>query len=247
MAQKNANELTAAQNHANELVAINKAGLDAVMNDENATAEQRAQAQADAASKDIAIKNQLERDKAKLANDYAQAQYDLALKQFEAEEAMKKKAFENDKKVKTAQVIIATITGAMAAFTGMAQTFPGPWGLVAGGIAAAAVGVMGAIQVANIQKTQYVGGTAPTKPTFTMPNIQAGAGASSGVPASSPSLKDSTLYATGGGQKGGGAAKPPVQTVKLDDSTPLRAYVLVGDINSAQDAQNALQRKATGF
>lgn len=70
---------------------------------------------------------------------------------------IKKKAFEDDKKVKIAQAAIAGIQGAVAAFAGAMQLGPiaGP---IVGGVLAAAVGVLTGINISKIKQTQFNGG-----------------------------------------------------------------------------------------
>lgn len=102
---------------------------------------------------------------------YEQQKYQLELQAFNREEAIKKKAFEQDKKMKVAQATIGMITGMVSAFTGAMQLGPiaGP---IVGGILAAAVGVMGAINIAKIKATKYQGGTPPTAPS--VPSVAIG-------------------------------------------------------------------------
>jgi DNA repair exonuclease SbcCD ATPase subunit len=72
-------------------------------------------------------------------------------------EAIRKKAFEDDKKAKIAQATIAGLMGAVSAFTGAMQLGPiaGP---IVGGILAAAVGALTAVNISKIQSQQYSGG-----------------------------------------------------------------------------------------
>ena len=196
----------------------------------------------------INIKNNAEIAKVALENKAAKANYDLKVLQYNAEEELKEKSFEQDKKMKTAQVVISTISGSIAAFTGMAQAIPGPYGLIAGAVAAALVVAMGAVQISNIQKQKYNKGTPPTPPKIQVPNLTPPS-SNSNQPQAAPTIKDSTLYGTGG--SGTGNNKPvtsstPVNVV-VNDGMPLKAYVLAGDITDVQEADEALKRKVTGF
>ena len=70
----------------------------------------------------------------------------------------KKKAFESDKKLKVAQAIMAGAMGALSAFTGAMQLGPiaGP---IVGGILAALVATTTGVQIANIKKASFDGGS----------------------------------------------------------------------------------------
>lgn len=72
------------------------------------------------------------------------------------EEAIRKKAFEDDKKARISSSIISTISGALQAYMG-AQSIPivGP---ALGAVLAALVGAMGAANIAKISKEKYKGG-----------------------------------------------------------------------------------------
>lgn len=196
----------------------------------------------------INIKNNTERQKVALANAAAKADYDLKVQQYNAEEALKEKSFEQDKKMKKAQIIISTITGSIAAFTGMAQAIPGPYGLIAGGLAAALVTAMGAVSYSNVEKQKYQKGTPPTAPKIQVPNLSPNVEPSSKT-TTAPSLKDTTLYGTGGTGTGNNklaTSSAPVNVV-VNDGLPIKAYVVSGEITDAQQAESALKRKVTGF
>lgn len=91
---------------------------------------------------------------------YNRQKYDLELKQFKKSDELQRKAFEENKKIKIAQASISMAEGMVAAYMG-AQSIPlvGP---VIGAVLAAAVGSMGAINIAKIKATNYKSGTAPT-------------------------------------------------------------------------------------
>lgn len=112
--------------------------------------------------------------------EYEQQKYQLELAAFNKEEQIRKKAFEQDKKLKIAQATIATIQGALTAFTGAMQLGPiaGP---IVGGILAAAVGVMGGINIAKIKNSKYQGGTPPSAPSIPSINVPTDIGDDRGV------------------------------------------------------------------
>lgn len=94
-------------------------------------------------------------------------EYELKLQEYNKNTEVKKKAFEQDKKLKIAQTIISTITGVVSAVTGMISAVPGPVGIVLGALAGVAVAVMGAVQVAAISKQKFDAGTPPAAPKLT--------------------------------------------------------------------------------
>lgn len=100
--------------------------------------------------------------------EFDRQKYQMDLQRYNQEEAIKKKSFEQDKKMKIAQASIAMVQGMLSAFSGAMQLGP-PAGPIVGGILAAAVGVMGAMNIAKIKATKYESGTAPTAPS--VPNI----------------------------------------------------------------------------
>jgi len=69
-----------------------------------------------------------------------------------------RKSFEQQKKMKMAQVAIATATGAMEAYAS-AQALPAPFGPIVGGILAGLVVAMGAKTMSQIASSTYQGGS----------------------------------------------------------------------------------------
>lgn len=101
---------------------------------------------------------------------YAEREYQAKLKAYNSETEIKKKAFEQDKKLKIAQAVISTIAGAVAAFAGAMSLGPiaGP---IVGALEAAAVVAAGALQVASIEATTFDAGTPPTPPSINSPDV----------------------------------------------------------------------------
>lgn len=106
---------------------------------------------------------------------YEQQKYQLELQAYNQEEAIRKKAFEQDKRMKLAQASIAMAQGMVGAFTS-AMTLPAPASYIVGGIMAAAVGVMGAINIAKIKATKYQSGTPPSPPKVPSINVDSAMG-----------------------------------------------------------------------
>ena len=140
----------------------------------------------------------------------------------------RKKAFEQDKKTKIASATIAGITGAVAAFTGAMSLGPiaGP---IVGGILAAAVAGMTALNISKISKTKFDGGgDSPAS----APSVGGGGG---GNEASSPKFQPTQFYGLGqtsqtSGGSGGGMMK---------------VYVSETDITSTQNKVKVVEDRAT--
>lgn len=109
---------------------------------------------------------------------YAVASYKLKLKTYNDETAIKKASFEQDKKLKVATAVISIITGALSTFASLAQL--GPYGVIAGVVAAAAVVAAGAIEIAKINATTFDAGTPPAPPELPSPDLTGGNTDSSG-------------------------------------------------------------------
>lgn len=86
--------------------------------------------------------------------EFDKSSKDLLDKSNKEKDAAGKKAFEDNKKLQIAQATINGISGAVAAFAGAMQLGPiaGP---IVGGILAAAVGALTAVNISKIKSTQY--------------------------------------------------------------------------------------------
>lgn len=242
--KKRDDDLYNLQNHQNAMIAANQASLAQQLADENLTAEERAALKESANQRETQMKIDFENAQNQIRYEADMAEWQSKLELFNKEEELKEKAFEADKNMKIAQVVISTISGAIAAFTGMLQSIPAPYGLIAGAIAAAGVAAMGAVQVANISSQKYQRGKPPKAPDKPRMVIGAGVGQGNTPATSSPNVKDSTLYGTGGG--GTGINNKPTQVV-VNNGEPIRAYVLAGDVSDALSAEERLKRKVTGL
>lgn len=159
-------------------------------------------------------------------------------KQAAEELAAKKKAFENEKKLKIASAIINGIQGALTAFTGAFQLGPiaGP---IVGAVLAALVAATTGIQVAAIAKTKFDSGA----PSITPPNT-AGAGSSVGGAANLGAATSTGGFTqfdqslTGsptGGSSGSGQ----------NGADPVKVYVLESDITATQNRVNVAESNGT--
>jgi hypothetical protein len=183
---------------------------------QNATNEEKAMLQS---KYDSGLISKEEFDKSNIALEKSAKNQELAIK---------KKAFESEKKSKIATATVAGITGAVSAFAGAMQLGPiaGP---IVGGVLAAAVGVLTGLNISKIKQTQFEGGAG-------------GGGASSGVSAPSPAaLNNSTLFSTGG---------DPSKLVgsKQNQESPallVKAVVVESDVTNAQNKVSAMESRAT--
>lgn len=173
-----------------------------------------------------------------IENKYKMQDYNLKLLAFKKETEIKKKAFEQDKNLKIAQTVIATITGAVAAFTGSLQSIPAPYGLIVGALSAAAVVAMGAIQVSQINKQKFDAGSPPQAPTLTPPSdVSSGAGGGNGGGAQA----GPNLYAAGQGDVNTGQGGPNGQR----QSQPIKAYVVSQEVTSSQNMNAVIERRSS--
>jgi hypothetical protein len=151
---------------------------------------------------------------------FNQQSFAIQQKAFIDSEKIKQKAFESNKKLQIANAIVTGIQGALAAYAS-AQILPPPAGPIVGGILAAAVGAFTAVQVAQINKQTYQGGTAPSKASVPTPSIP------SGSVSNSPTLSTTSLFGTAGS----GSTN---QQNQESQSQNVRAYVLESDISGSQ-------------
>lgn len=121
-------------------------------------------------------------------------------------DAQKRKAFEADKKMKIAQTVMATATGAIEAYKSLAGIpYVGPF---LGAAAAAAVIAMGAKQLSTIQSMTYNGGG--SAPSASQPSsISMGDRRNSVDLASSRSARGELAYFRGASGQGGPEAFTP--------------------------------------
>lgn len=172
-----------------------------------------------------------------IENKYKMQDYNLKILAYKKETEIKKKAFEQDKNLKIAQTVIATITGAVSALTGSIQALGMPYGAIFGAIAAAAVAAMGAQQVAQINKQKFDAGSPPQAPTLTPPSdVSSGAGGNGGGAQAGPNL-----YAAGQGDVNTGQGGPNGQR----QSQPQKVYVVSQEVTSSQNMNAVIERRSS--
>lgn len=124
-----------------------------------------AQIRNEAMNAELANVNLTEQQRKAIQDKYAKLDYEAKLKQFKAEDELKRKAFEADKRAKLIQIVINTAVGIMADFSK---------GAILGIPMAAITGAIGALQFATVLATKYHSSAqAPTPPST-------GGGSSSG-------------------------------------------------------------------
>lgn len=153
---------------------------------------------------------------------------------FEARELeIQKKALEQQKNLRRAQVVTTTAESIINAFNST-STLPPPFNFIAGGILAAAYTALGAKAIANINATTLEGGDTPGG----FSNIPGGGGFSlpggTGVPTGLP---------TGGPLPGLGGGRTTTPTIGTVAEGPIRAYVLAGDVENGVQANIALNNR----
>ncbi len=150
---------------------------------------------------------------------------------------IKKKSFEDDKKLKTASAIISGIQGAVAAFTGAFTSIPNPIAAsVVGGIMAALVAATTAVQVTAIQRQKF-------DSSGSVPGVEA-------VSTNAPSSTTSAItQASSGGftsfnQSAMGGPQNTAGTTGFTSGSQ-RVYVLESDITGVQDRVKVLESNST--
>lgn len=173
--------------------------------------------------------------KVAIANKYAAIEYKMKLDEYNKNTEVKKKIFEQDKKLKIAQTIISTITGTVAAITGTISALGGgPWAIAAGALAGLEVAAMGAIQIAAISKQKFDAGTPPPAPTITAPSSSA-PGSDSGT------QQGPQLYDIGKGDVNTGNVMRQGQ----GNNEPIRAYVISQEVTSSQNMNAVIERRSS--
>jgi hypothetical protein len=160
----------------------------------------------------------------KAAYDKAFGDLDAKAKQKELE--AKKKAFEQEKKTKIASAIISGLQGAVAAFTGAMSLGPiaGP---IVGGVLAAAVAAMTAMNVAKIKSSKFDAGDvgAVSAPDVAAPGSAEGGGAA---------FQPTQFFGLGQGSSSSGGGNGGMSKV----------YVTETDITSTQNRVRVIEDRA---
>lgn len=174
-----------------------------------------------AAEKELARKKQLAASSLEATKSGLQGISDIIGAFAGKSKAQQKKAFEAQKKLNIAMATIDTIKGAVSAFTGMTASIPGPVGLALGAVAAAGVVASGVANVKKISSTQFDSGGSPSAST-------SGGGGGSGAP-NLPQSQPAQFNIVGNSGTN--------QLANVEGATPIKAYVVSGDVTSAQSLE----------
>lgn len=185
-------------------------------------------------ARNIEIEKANARERVNRENRLAQEAYDRALAQYNLEEGMRKKSFEENKKT---QIAMAVMSGALAVVNALATQPFIPLGLASAVIAA----ITAAVNIMKIQATTYRSSGQPPQPPIPKdPN----AAAASII---GPSKSGGTSGGGGSGPTapaffGLGQAKP---NTMIKQEGPVKVYVLEEDITSTQRRVEVVQSRAT--
>ena len=154
---------------------------------------------------------------------------------YDEEAKTSKEAFEKRKKLQKATALLSAASGIVQILT-QPSTLPSPFDFIVKGINAVALGISTAVQIKNIDKTQFDGGgssgstAAPvaSAPAPTVPTV-----AKMGVPQIS------------GTEAGSSPSSQIAQTLSKASDKPVKAYVVSGDVTSQQALDRRTTRAAT--
>ena len=183
----------------------------------------------DAKEQELAKVGLTEEQKAAINAKFAEQEYQLKLDEYNRSTDIKKRAFEQDKKLRIAQTIITTITGSVAALTSALASLQYPAGLILGLITATAVTAIGAAQVAAIQKQKFDAGTPPQPPKANIPSTNVG-----GLnQTNQPELKKI------------GRTDPNIDVMVNANSNVQKVYVTSSDVDNAINKDNVIKRRSS--
>lgn len=131
------------------------------------------------------------------------------------------------KAVKIAEATISTIQGGIAAYMGMVESIPGPAGLIAGAVAAAATVAAGMVEVSKIRNTEISTGstTSAASSTTSLGNVRPAA-----VQMAATQVTNTRQTST---------------TSDIEQLPDQRVYVLESDITNAQNNVKTTVKQAT--
>ena len=153
---------------------------------------------------------------------------------YDEEAKTSKEAFEKRKKLQKATALLSAASGIVQILT-QPSTLPSPFDWIVKGINAVALGVTTAVQIKNIDKTQFDGG-----------GSSASANPSSGAPAATvPTVAKTTVPGITGVTGGNNPTSQIAQSLSRASDRPVKAYVVSGDVTSQQALDRRTTRAAT--
>jgi len=151
---------------------------------------------------------------------------------YDEEAKTSKEAFEKRKKLQKATALLSAASGIVQILT-QPSTLPSPFDFIVKGINAVALGISTAVQIKNIDKTQFDGGGSTAAPVASAPAPTVPTVAKMGVPQIS------------GTEAGSSPSSQIAQTLSKASDKPVKAYVVSGDVTSQQALDRRTTRAAT--
>jgi hypothetical protein len=153
---------------------------------------------------------------------------------YDEEAKTSKDAFEKRKKLQKATALLSAASGIVQILT-QPSTLPSPFDFIVKGINAVALGISTAVQIKNIDKTQFDGG---------------GSASSSNPVASAPAptvptIAKTTVPQIQGTTGGNNPTSQIAETLAGATGKPVKAYVVSGDVTSQQALDRRTTRAAT--
>ena len=155
---------------------------------------------------------------------------------YDEEAKTSKEAFEKRKKLQKATALLSAASGIVQILT-QPSTLPSPFDWIVKGVNAVALGISTAVQIKNIDKTQFDGGGS---------SATSGASAASSVPKPTvPTLASAPVPQISGTAGGNNPTSQIAQSLSKASDKPVKAYVVSGDVTSQQALDRRTTRAAT--
>lgn len=202
----------------------------------NAAQEEKLDTLSSAKESELANENLTSDEKVAIQNKYAQEEYQIKLAQYNQNMEIKKKEFENGKKLAIASALIA---GAVAAVNALSAAPFFPMAII--GLAMATITT--ALSVAKISSQKFDGGGSPPKPP-SIASAASSAGVGSGAKNNEkflpPNLK---RVGSGGNAEFNDPNAPQSKRTSGGDKEPIKAYVVSQEVTSAQNKSAVIERR----
>jgi len=155
---------------------------------------------------------------------------------YDEEAKTSKEAFEKRKKLQKATALLSAASGIVQILT-QPSTLPSPFDWIVKGINAVALGITTAVQIKNIDKTQFDGGGSSAS--------AATSGAASAPAPTAPKIASTPVPQIPGTAGGNNPTSQIAQTLSKASDKPVKAYVVSGDVTSQQALDRRTTRAAT--
>ena len=203
-----------AQQSADNVVSINASANDAIIANDEQTAEQ------------------------KKAINQAQLQASLAFAStvVNAIDALAEEGTKSQKAVEISKILISAATSAFQAFAQATATIPPPAGQIVGGILAGVIAAGAAKAISNVNKVQIGGGGSPPDTSFE----GGGAAASGTIPGG---ILTGAGQGNQNGLFGNQSGAPQMGGYQEGNMPVIKTYVLAGDVTNAQEANAKINQR----